>query len=124
MFSPEFAILFTGRAIANGILQMIWNLRTIKTYSVYFGRDESGIIRYVGITKRDPLIRFKEHLNPDGLTSTLRFKEIKGKYSYREARRLEQMYINKYRLQKHGGQLYNKINSIAPKRWDEYGITP
>ncbi|MDD7461266.1 MAG: FG-GAP-like repeat-containing protein [Prevotellaceae bacterium] len=124
MFSPEFAILFTGRAIANGILQMIWNLRTIKTYSVYFGRDESGIIRYVGITKRDPLIRFKEHLNSDGLTSTLRFKEIKGKYSYREARRLEQMYINKYRLQKHGGQLYNKINSIAPKRWDEYGITP
>lgn len=98
MFSPEFAILFTGRAIANGILQMIWNLRTIKTYSVYFGRDESGIIRYVGITKRDPLIRFKEHLNPDGLTSTLRFKEIKGKNSYRETRRLEQMYINKYRL--------------------------
>ncbi len=35
---------------------------------------------------------------------------------------MEQNLINKYGLQKNGGQLYNRINSIAPKFWDKYKI--
>ena len=33
------------------------------------------------------------------------------------ARELEQLYINQYGLEKNGGSLLNKINSIAPKFW-------
>lgn len=35
---------------------------------------------------------------------------------------MEQLIINKYGLQKNGGQLYNKINSISPSNWHQYGI--
>ena len=35
---------------------------------------------------------------------------------------MEQLMINKYGLLKNGGQLYNKINSISPKKWHKYGI--
>ncbi len=30
--------------------------------------------------------------------------------------------INKYGLEKNGGQLYNKINSITPRNWYKYDI--
>ncbi len=39
-----------------------------------------------------------------------------------QARILEQKLINKYGLGKKGGQLFNKINSISPKYWEQYGI--
>lgn len=35
-----------------------------------------------------------------------------------QARTMEQNLINKFGLQKNGGQLYNKIKSISPKFWD------
>ena len=35
---------------------------------------------------------------------------------------MEQLIINEYGLQKNGGQLYNKINSISPSKWHQYGI--
>lgn len=37
---------------------------------------------------------------------------------------LEQQYINKYGIRSvyMGGQLYNRINSIAPKYWNQYNI--
>lgn len=39
-----------------------------------------------------------------------------------QARILEQQYINLYGLEKNGGQLYNQINSIAPKYWNNFSI--
>jgi hypothetical protein len=42
----------------------------------------------------------------------------------RRMRQREQTLINQYGLGKNGGQLSNKINSIAPKYWQRYGIIP
>jgi len=95
------------------------------TNSVYQGVDENGVVRYVGITKNDPNIRFGQHLNSNSARSELRYTVIEGtgKMTRRGARILEQQLINKYGLGKNGGQLLNKINSISPKRWDIFGIT-
>ena len=87
-------------------------------YSVYMGFDD-GIVKYVGMTKRDPLIRFAEHRRSGTLRSGLSFDVFESGLTYREARRLEQVYINKYGLE----NLYNKINSIAPNKWAQYQIT-
>lgn len=38
------------------------------------------------------------------------------------ARVWEQGQINTFGLQKNGGQLLNKINSIAPQRWIQFGV--
>lgn len=82
-------------------------------------------IKYVGITKRDPFIRFDEHLNAFGTGKEfLNYNPIDGTGSLSriDARILEQSLINQYGLQKNGGQLYNQINSISPKKWDQYGL--
>jgi len=39
-----------------------------------------------------------------------------------QARVWGQTLINQYGLQKNGGLLLNKINSIAPANWWQYGI--
>jgi len=92
------------------------------TYSVYQGFDENGDVRYVGITKRNPQVRFNEHLKSSSNRSELDYA-IKAKgLSKHQARTMEQLIINKYGLQKNGGQLYNKINSISPSKWHQYGI--
>ncbi|MDC8098670.1 hypothetical protein [Chryseobacterium rhizosphaerae] len=42
-----------------------------------------------------------------------------------EARVIEQNFINQYGLQRNGGALLNKINSIAPNNWKNFsGIIP
>ena len=38
------------------------------------------------------------------------------------ARFWEQTEINQFGLQKNGGQLFNKINSIDPKKWNKFNI--
>lgn len=91
---------------------------------VYQGIDKAGVIRYVGITERDAAVRFAEHLGSGTAKSSLRFEVIEGAtgLSRTQARVLEQNLINQFGLQKSGGQLLNKINSIAPKNWLQYGI--
>lgn len=37
---------------------------------------------------------------------------------------MAQNFINQYGMQKNGGQLLNKMNSIAPNYWKENGIVP
>lgn len=44
--------------------------------------------------------------------ASLNYSPIKGGLTRVAARKIEQSYINRYGLQKNGGQLYNKINSI------------
>lgn len=94
------------------------------TYSVYLGLDDNKVVRYVGITKRDPQIRFLEHLNSETERVTLKYRVIRGTghLTERQARIMEQTLINKYGMQKNDGALLNKINSISPKKWEKYGI--
>ncbi|MGL5317448.1 MAG: RHS repeat-associated core domain-containing protein, partial [Bacteroidales bacterium] len=104
----------TGRNTANDI-------NATGNYTVYEGTDESGV-RYVGITERDPEIRFAEHRNSGTERAGLYYQSKHTGLTKIQARILEQKLINKYGLQKNGGQLYNKINSIAKKYWNQYGI--
>jgi len=93
------------------------------TSSVYVGKDANDVIRYVGRTDRNPEIRFGEHYRSGRMTSTLRFKPITTTIDHNGSRILEQQLINKYGMQKNGGQLFNKINSISPKKWEKWGIS-
>ena len=95
-----------------------------KTYSGYYGYDTDGNVRYVGITSRDPQLRFTEHLRSGTNRSTLDFRAIKLNMFKNEinARIWEQTEINQFGLQKNGGQLFNKINSIAPKNRNKFNI--
>lgn len=95
------------------------------SHLVYEGLDAAGKVRYVGITGRDAAVRFGEHLNSVGTgKELLRYQVIKGAegLSKTQARIWEQTLINQYGLQKNGGMLLNKVNSIAPKYWWQYGI--
>ncbi len=94
------------------------------TYSVYEGVDASGKVKYVGITGRDAAARFGEHLNSGTSRSLLDYRVIDGAtgLSKTQARIWEQTLINQYGLGKNSGQLPNKVNSIAPKYWWQYGI--
>lgn len=83
-----------------------------KVYTVYKGRDASNKVRYVGITKRKPQIRYNEHKRSNTNRSGLKYRDFRRNVTYKKARKIEQKNIRKYGLQKNGGQLYNKINSI------------
>jgi hypothetical protein len=92
---------------------------------VYQGIDSQGIVRYVGITEREAGERFAEHLASLGTgKELLRYEVIEGATNLPRigARVWEQSLINEYGLMKNGGQLLNKINSIAPKYWWRFGI--
>ena len=93
-------------------------------YLLYQGLDDMGNVRYIGITSRPLQVRFREHLNSKTPRADLQYEPIKGYENLLklDARINEQKFINLYRMEKHGGTLYNKINSIAPKYWKQYGI--
>lgn len=104
---------------ANGINP--WTGKELGPYSVYQGVDQlTGETRYVGITRRNPEIRFAEHLKSHSSRSTLYYNVVKTSLNYIDARIYEQTLINRYGL----GNLYNKINSISPIYWKEYNIKP
>ena len=96
----------------------------LNTNSVYVGTDDNGVIRYVGITERDPQIRFNEHYNSGTNRAKLQYRTIDNAQglSRMQARIIEQRLINVYGMQKYNGQLYNKINSISPRYWNRYGL--
>lgn len=94
------------------------------THLVYEGLDDAGNVKYIGITGRDVAVRFGEHLNSGTARSLLDYRVIDGAtgLSKTQARIWEQTLINQYGLGKNGGQLLNKVNSIAPKNWWQFGI--
>jgi len=96
------------------------------SHLVYEGLDAAGKVRYTGVTGRDAAVRFGEHLNSGTARSLLDYRVIDGAtgLSKMQTRIWEQTLINQYGLQKNGGMLLNKINSIAPKYWFQYGIKP
>lgn len=89
-------------------------------YSVYEGVDPvTGEVKYVGMTGRDPEVRFNEHLNSGTSKAGLDYRVVKSGIGARtDARIYEQTLINKHGM----GNLFNKINSISPKYWGKYGI--
>ena len=89
------------------------------TNVVYQGVDAAGNVRYVGITSRPPAVRFAEHAASGTARSALQYRVIDGAtgLTRTQARIWEQILINNYGMQKNGGLLLNKINSIAPKHW-------
>ena len=90
--------------------------------SVYVG-SESGNVRYIGITN-DPERRFLQHLRSGTIRETLDYHVLKDAVglSRMQARVIEQNLINYYRLNSVNYPIYNKINSIAPRYWNDNGI--
>lgn len=98
-----------------------------RAYTVYKGIDKNGTVRYVGITFRDAAVRFSEHMRAAGTGKEfLQYEVLPGatNMTIEAARIMEQQLILRYGLQKYGGDLLNKINSISPMYWPQYGITP
>ncbi len=100
------AAYFGGGAIAGGGSEA-------GAYSAYLGNDAAGVLRYTGITGRSPVLRWAEHLTSSTNRSGLTYEVLKSGLTKLEARQLEQSIIDQYGLGKYGGQLFNKINSIA-----------
>lgn len=94
------------------------------TNSVYVGIDNERNVRYVGITQRDPKVRFSEHQHSDSPRNDLTYKTLSGtgKLSRIQARIIEQKIINAYGRKNYGGQLYNEANSLSKLFWKKYGI--
>jgi hypothetical protein len=106
----DFAMNFVGIGSVGKVAGSVTNV-------VYQGLDSAGVVRYVGITMRDAAVRFNEHLNSIGTgKELLRYDVIEGaeRLLRPEAKVIEQQLIDQYGLGKNGGQLLNKINSIAP----------
>jgi hypothetical protein len=77
------------------------------------------------VTSRAPGVRFAEHLNSIGTgKGLLKYRVIDGAtgLSRTGASSWEQTLINQYGFQKNGGLLLDRINSIAPQYWLQYGI--
>ncbi|MNE05269.1 hypothetical protein D3C80_978260 [compost metagenome] len=79
-------------------------------YAIYQSLDEAGSITYVGMTNSIAR-RSAEHLRGSGIS----IRPIAGLtgLSARQARGAEQALIELYGLRGNGGQLLNRINSIA-----------
>ena len=113
-----------GNLISNSGKVYVNDASKAGTNLVYQGFDKAGVVRYVGITGRDASVRFGEHLSSGTARSLLRYEVVPGatNLSRTGARVWEQGLINQYGLQKNGGLLLNKVNSIAPANWWQYGI--
>ncbi|WP_417431695.1 DUF6443 domain-containing protein [Halpernia sp.] len=98
--------------------KVLANFSETGAYSVYHGL-ENGVVKYVGITGREEGLRWAEHRAAGGAKALLDFRTVGAGLTKSQARSLEQSMINKYGLP----NLYNKINSIAPKNWTTYGVT-
>ena len=103
-----------------------WALRTqtkANHYSVYQGiNKETGEVKYIGMTGRDPEVRWGEHKRSGTPKAKLEYNIVKGGrgLSRQQARILEQQLINQNGLP----NLYNRINSISPRYWELLGIKP
>lgn len=90
------------------------------SYSVY-QCTYAGKVRYVGITKRNPRIRFRENLSAKGTgRDLLRYRVVKNStgLTRQQARTTEHKLINQYGL----GNLLNQRSSIREAMWSILGI--
>jgi hypothetical protein len=84
----------------------------VAKYSVY-ALKEGDDIRYIGMTGRDPLLRFSEHARAGSGKEHLSPSIIYSGLTKPQARIIEQLYLNQGGLLKNGG-LLNRINSVSP----------
>lgn len=117
------AVIIPG--VTAPMLREVRSLATA-THTVYEGLDKAGVVRYVGRTSRDVLTRGAEHIASGAGKENLIYQAVRGgkDLTLPAARVMEQQLINQYGLAKNGGQLLNRINSVAPKHWEQYGIVP
>jgi RHS repeat-associated protein len=85
--------------------------------SVYVGVDKCNAIKYVGRTNQDPEARWAQHKSTiNSGRDALDYYTFgpPGSYTEKQSTLLEQSLIVKYGMQKNGGQLINRINSVSP----------
>lgn len=104
-----FQLLRSGGKIL-GAIKMA-DKKAVKNYWVYQSKNASGKVQYVGITNNLPR-RAAQHLEKKGI----QIDKIPGlgPLTKQEARGVEQSLIELHGLEKNGGNLINKINSISP----------
>jgi RHS repeat-associated protein len=128
-FSNNLALPMVEMAAGDGIVKGVFAgvglvFKSGGSNVVYQGFDKvTGAVKYVGITKRNPLIRFGEHELALGTgREFLRYSVVPGATNLNRinARIWEQTLINKHGLD----NLLNIRNSIAPKYWLLHGIKP
>jgi RHS repeat-associated protein len=99
----------------------------VRQYIVYKGVDPATQeVRYIGYTSRELVVREAEHVASGTEKATLIFSEVGRTSTKLQARTLEQNVMNQFggKASMQSGKLYNKINSVAPKFWENYGIRP
>ena len=96
--------------LRSGLQRVENSLKALKTLKAF----------YVGITSREPEVRWKEHLHSNTPRATLNYQSVPNSFglSILNGRIWEQNLINQYKLD----ILYNKINSISPSYWNLYNI--
>lgn len=114
---------------------LVWGLRGAVTayraasyiekgaHAVYVGLNAAGEVKYIGRSV-NVAERWYQHQAASGTgRELLRYQIVEGgtNLSLNSARVLEQNLINQFGGVK-GGQLLNKINSVAPKYWKDFGI--
>lgn len=77
-------------------------------------------VEYIGRTKRTLDIRYREHLRKHPDWEQFDIIPLEKGLNYKSARFMEQYYLNSYK--KIGEAQFNKINSIAPRYWDIWGL--
>jgi hypothetical protein len=110
-------------ALAVGEIVAVTSVKSAGNYLIYEGIDSLGAIRYVGITAREAAVRWAEHAVAFGTgKELLQYRVVVEGLTNIQARVGEQIRINALGLQRNGGQLLNRINSVASKYWEQYGI--
>ena len=95
-------------ALAPGAVAMAEHERDAQRTSVYVSLNAQRQVQYVGLTD-DMARRAAEHLRERGL----QIQKLLGGLSREDARAVEQVLIEIHGLEKNGGTLLNRINSIA-----------
>ena len=97
----------TGQAVVQALTQMPVNITVYQAVG-----ETTGEVIYVGVTNNVPR-RTREHLRQKNINiEPLRNVPVLNSY---DAHAVEQTLIEHHQLQKNGGTLMNKINSIAEK---------
>ncbi|WP_238858042.1 RHS repeat-associated core domain-containing protein [Poritiphilus flavus] len=97
------------KALEFEISPLIGGLKNAARYFVYLSRGAKGV-KYVGITN-NLARRGAEHLRNKGIA----IEKLLENLTKADARAVEQALIEIHKLQKNGGTLINKINSISKK---------
>ena len=103
----EFILRYDVKPTEFEVSPLIGGVQGALSYVVYFAKS-GKVVKYVGITSQFA-IRKATHLRKLGID----IKPLLENLSKADARAVEQVLIEMYKLPKNGGTLLNRINSIA-----------